>query len=1123
MNKPALVVVAPYFPPYGGGLERYAYEMARRMHARHEWRVVVITSGEQGGEDEIEQMDGLTVYRLAYSVRLSNTPFGFGWLRKIRRILREEKPTLVNVHTPVAGLGDIASLACGKTPLVVTYHAGSMKKGKLLADVAVRLYERIGMHAMLRKARRIVCSSDFVREQFLGDRYAYKSVTAETAVSEEWFATPQPATRTVLFAAGLGSAERHKGLDVLLDAMATVRKELPDARLKVVGDGDMKDEYQARAAALGLSEAVAFTGRLQSDELRQAYRSAAVFALPTANDSLPGVILEAMASGLPVVATPVGSIPSVVVDGQTGYLMRPRDSKDLAKKLIHILSDGKTARRLGRTGRKFVRTHYSWDERAERIQHIFVRAAGSTLPHTPRVLMVAPYYWPKIGGLENYAQQLAKHMPQSGEYEVEVITTNHETSEYRQDIIDGIVVHRLAIWRIVSNTPVNFAWRWQIKRIIHAYQPDIVHAHSPVPFMADMAAWAAGRRPFMLTYHAGSMRKGGLIDIVIGLYERIFLRALFRRADSISAVSAPFAGKELARFADKTYLLPPGVDTEHFRATPVPADPRVLFVGRIEHSSSWKGIEPLLKAMAIVAKTHPRAKLELVGGGDATPHFKQRVAALKLTKHVVFSGPLGGDDLAAAYRRSKMLVLPSTSEAESFGMVLIEAMASGRPVIGSRVGGIPYVIDNKQDGLLTEPNNPDSLADAIKWLLDDQEYCERLAVHGRAKVETKYTWHHQCIRYGKLYKRLLMDKPTLTHLVGYYPPHLGGMEVVTDEVTRELARQGYRVRVLTSGIGSNGAPSKDFVPGLRIERLKAIEAAHTPIMWSLPLKLLRLPRHGIVHVHVAQALLPELAMLAAKVKDASYVAHFHLDVGPSGPLGKVFLLYKRVLLGPVLRRADAVIVFSEEQAALVRRKHRVAKDNIVIVPNGVSESFFYRRKRSVPVERLELLFVGRLAAQKRVERLLKAMAQVTTPVHLTIVGDGEERIWLEELAKKLGLTNVTFAGKQYGDDLRVYLRKADMFVLPSDREGMPLVVLEAMAAGLPIMGSNVLGIRELVSGVGILVDKPSPRSFARAINDAWKRRDQLPVLSKQSLTTAEAYSWKRLVGQLDQVYQEIRK
>jgi len=364
------------------------------------------------------------------------------------------------------------------------------------------------------------------------------------------------------------------------------------------------------------------------------------------------------------------------------------------------------------------------------------------------------------------------------------------------------------------------------------------------------------------------------------------------------------------------------------------------------------------------------------------------------------------------------------------------------------------------------------------------------------------------------------NRPTIAQVISYYPPHVGGMENVALEISLELVNSDWRVQVITSDAGAAGAAAVEKKGNYRLRRLKSLELAHTPIMWGLLHKLFSLPKNSVIHLHIAQVLTPEAVWLVSKIRRIPYIAHFHLDVPPSGPLGFLFLIYKKLLLGLVLRSASRVIVFSPEQAALVKNKYFVEPARIAIVPNGVANYFFKFKPRPLPADSLKLLFVGRLAIQKRIDRLIDALAITSAPVELTIVGDGEKRASLEKQARRLGLDNVTFAGAKTANELLKFYQEANAFVLPSDKEGMPLTLLEAMANGLPVIGSDVIGIREFVGKSGVLAE-PTPEAFALAFERLWQNKAKLRSLSRQSFSTAKNYSWDKLIKKLEPLYEEV--
>jgi glycosyltransferase involved in cell wall biosynthesis len=359
----------------------------------------------------------------------------------------------------------------------------------------------------------------------------------------------------------------------------------------------------------------------------------------------------------------------------------------------------------------------------------------------------------------------------------------------------------------------------------------------------------------------------------------------------------------------------------------------------------------------------------------------------------------------------------------------------------------------------------------------------------------------------------------VAQVVPYYPPHVGGMEVVAAALAEGLAEAGPVV-VLTSRAGADGAAHVERRGDLVVRRLFTIEAAHLPFMPTLLFHLLRLPRRAIVHVHIAQAYTPEAVWLAAVLRRRPFIAHFHLDVEPSGRFGFLFAFYKRHLLGRTLRAAAHVVALSPDQAQFLEHRYHIRASNITVVPNGVGRQFYSEAGPTMrPAgEPLRLLYVGRLAPQKNVARLIAAMAAVSRRVDLAIVGDGEDRKHLESLIAELGLANVTLIGPQRGQGLVDWYRWADAFVLPSDKEGMPLVILEAMAAGLPIIATDVAGIRDTVREDGILVD-PNPASLAAAIDRVAADPTLRSELARRSRSRAQLNAWPALVERVAAVYE----
>jgi glycosyltransferase involved in cell wall biosynthesis len=377
----------------------------------------------------------------------------------------------------------------------------------------------------------------------------------------------------------------------------------------------------------------------------------------------------------------------------------------------------------------------------------------------------------------------------------------------------------------------------------------------------------------------------------------------------------------------------------------------------------------------------------------------------------------------------------------------------------------------------------------------------------------------------------------------YYPPHLGGVEMVVASLAQALGELGHDVRVITTTCGARGAPRRERVGPVEVRRSAGIEIAHTPVAPGLLPALLRTSPDAVLHLHVAHAVLPELVRLASALRRRRYLIHFHLDVDASGPLGVLLPGYKKHFFGPALRGAAAVLVLSAEQARFVVERYRVLPGRVHVVPNGVGEAYLDLGRRRAEPSRvsgagpleaevsgagppgagrpLRLLYFGRLSRQKNLPRLIQAMSLVPADrVRLTVVGDGEDRRLVQRMVADRGLSSVRLVGARRGTELVQTLAVSDAFVLPSDKEGMPLVLLEAMAAGLPVVATDVPGTRELAQGVAVLV-RPDPQSLARGIVELAADPVGRHQRALAGRAVASRHSWRSVAGQVRSIYQQV--
>ena len=171
------------------------------------------------------------------------------------------------------------------------------------------------------------------------------------------------------------------------------------------------------------------------------------------------------------------------------------------------------------------------------------------------ILITTPYFYPTVGGLENYAFAQARGLVARG-FKVVVACGDH-VSKVTSETIDGITIYRLPIWFAASNTPINFMWPVYLRRIIASEQPGIINAHTPVPFMVDMTALAAGRTPLVVTYHAANLFKQSSLPVRLVTAAYLPIQAVtLRKARSIFAVSEFVRDSLSPKLRPKTFVMP---------------------------------------------------------------------------------------------------------------------------------------------------------------------------------------------------------------------------------------------------------------------------------------------------------------------------------------------------------------------------------------------------------------------------------------------------------------------------------------------------------------------------------------------------------------------------------------
>jgi glycosyltransferase involved in cell wall biosynthesis len=744
----SVMMVTSCGPSRFGGAQTDVVNLAAQLVRQHEIRVVVaaVATTEVAMADTeklFAGLDGLHFRWLPAAIMGGPTPVGIGWARGLRRIACEENVDLIHAHAPTP-LADVAARACPELPFVLTCHSAPTRTGRWWIDARVRGHRRLVLPRTMRRADGLILASSHIGSCLPQIAAPVREIVLP-AIDPVLFSPDgvPHSPSSVLFVDTSTSKTCDKGLATLLHAIRILRNRGIPATLEVVGDSQHLLQYRDMARRMQIDGHVAFSGIPSGLGRVDAYRRNAVLAVPSGSDEVVTVALEAMACGRPVVATDDGALRDLALDGRTGLTVPAADPAALADRLADIVSVVDVASRMGREGTRFVSSAATVESQARRTLDVFERVLHRRDPRTLRVAVVAPHFPPRIGGVEMYAQRVVHALHDSPHHDVVVVCTN-ESRRTVVDSRDGVTVIGLPTLFRLSNTPIHPFWPILLRRHLRRLNIDVIHAHAPVPGLADVAALVAGSRPVVLTYHTGTMLKGvRWIDVFLSHYERYWLPKVFNRCAALGAVSPISKSYETGR----AVLLPPGVDVMRF--TPCSdrqhQDPIVLYVGRIDNTWRLKGLHVLLESMALLRSEVPEVRLNMVGPGDAIPQLQSFARQLGIDDIVCWKGALHGEALVEEYRNAGVVVLPSTTESESFGMVLIEAMACGRPVVGSNVGGIPFVIREEVDGLLVPPGEPRALADACRSILLEPELARNLGHQGRRIAEERWDWSKRMV------------------------------------------------------------------------------------------------------------------------------------------------------------------------------------------------------------------------------------------------------------------------------------------------------------------------------------------------------------------------------------------
>jgi glycosyltransferase involved in cell wall biosynthesis len=361
-----------------------------------------------------------------------------------------------------------------------------------------------------------------------------------------------------------------------------------------------------------------------------------------------------------------------------------------------------------------------------------------------KILHIYKDYHPILGGIENHLKLLAEGQAARG-HDVTVLVTNPAGTRSTVTVEHGVRVVRAGRLATVASTPLSVALPWRLLR----ERPDVVHHHFPYP-VGETAQWLLRRgRATVLTYHSDVVKQATILKLYRPVMERVL-----RRVDAIIVGSPPMRKSAyLAPHQAKLQLIAYGIPLARFRRMDAGTASRrlphidapgsapiersadnpftLLFVGRLRY---YKGLDYLIRALPRIP-----ARLLVVGIGPMEAEWRALAQELGAADRIEWLGETPDDDLPAVYHSADLFILPASHPSEAFGLVQVEAMAAGLPVVCTELGtGTTYVNLDGVTGLVAPPRDSDALVATINSLIADPARRGQMSLAARERAAQEF-------------------------------------------------------------------------------------------------------------------------------------------------------------------------------------------------------------------------------------------------------------------------------------------------------------------------------------------------------------------------------------------------
>lgn len=735
MQKPCVIVFTSAYHPLIGGAEIAIEEAVERLSGDFDF--FVITHRARRGLARREHYRGAVIIRLGFGTALDRM-FLFPFMATyagMRVMRRKNRVLLWGVMVSYASFGALCiKILRPRAPLVLTLQEGDseqhLRRGKLgLVGLSWRV--------MLKYGDEVTAISAYLARHAAAMGFSKSVSVIPNGVDIPRFKNHEERImdRAHPIVITTSRLVRKNGVDILIRAIAEVKKEIHGIRCYIVGDGRERPFLEQLTQSVGVEQEVVFFGAVPHRDIPRLLHGADIFVRVSRSEGMGSSFVEAMAAGLPVIGTAVGGITDIIEHGKTGLFAAADDPRDCAEKILLLTRDPTLAMRFMEQGMKKARARFSWDAIAEKYRGIFSAVLRSRIS----VLIATPMVPPDLGGVGQYALHLGEEFAARG-HRVSLVSyagpgaTGRASRPVGASFPVSFVSLRLPAG--LRHLMYFFKLLPAVRRSGIVLALDQFSAGAPaalacailrVPFVTRMEGDFLWESYVERTRRDLTLADFWRIDPRLSLKERV-IRAVIRRVLNRAACVVFSSGwrREMVE-ASLSALKERSMIIENVRpgairpaGSPAPRERVVLWAGRMLY---LKNLDRLIRAFADLGDTG--YSLHLIGEGPEAPHIKETAARAAGDRIRVFP-PVSSRDLLEKMRSCAFAALPSLSEVGP--NFIADAVSAGAPFLMTRESGHAEFFSGL--GLPVDPLSEKDIAEKLLMLMDENaeaEYRSRIA------------------------------------------------------------------------------------------------------------------------------------------------------------------------------------------------------------------------------------------------------------------------------------------------------------------------------------------------------------------------------------------------------------